>query len=167
MCRDGPAPAFRRHGAGLPGNPLGLKPGQDRFAWAVICWSGPAAEAVMAKRSGASVTDAARWMWALYEAGYSASGPSDDCHQPPATDPGVLAVALSVADANWACIERMAVALTKAVRVGQPTAGLDPAQIRSMVGSREGADIADSFAVWQPAIAELKEHGRSGVIVWP
>lgn len=57
------------------GKPLGLTRGSDSFSWAVICWAGPAAEAVAATRSSTRVRDAAEWIWALYQAGYSGNVP--------------------------------------------------------------------------------------------
>lgn len=150
------------------GNPLGLTRGSDRFSWAVICWAGPAAEAVMATRSGTPVPDATEWIWALYQAGYSGSPPSGDYPGPAATDPGVLAVALSVADANWSGIERIASALTGATRSGHRVPGVSPTLVRDLIGSGGGADIAAAFSIWEPAIAEVKTYRREAArLRWP
>lgn len=150
------------------GNPLGLTRGSDRFSWAVICWAGPAAEAVVATRSGTPVREAAQWIWALYKTGYSGRAPSDDYPEPAATDPAVLAVALSVADANWDGIERIASALTGAARSGHQVPGLSPALVRALIGSKDGADIGAAFHIWEPAIAAVKDDRREGVgLRWP
>ncbi|ALV42355.1 hypothetical protein AU252_15365 [Pseudarthrobacter sulfonivorans] len=150
------------------GNPLGLTRGSDRFSWAVVCWSGPAAEAVLATRSDTSVREAAEWIWALYQAGLSGSPPSGDYPGPAATDPAVLAVALSVADANWAGIERIASVLSGATRSGHGVSEVSPRLIRDLIGSRDGADIAAAFGIWEPAIAEVKVyHGQPAGLRWP
>jgi hypothetical protein len=150
------------------GNPLGLSRGSDRFSWAVICWSGPAAEAVLATRSGTPVGDAAEWIWVMYQAGLSGSQTSADYPGPAATDPGVLAVALSVADANWSGIERIASALTGATRSGRRVPGVSPTLVRELIGSRDGADIAAAFGIWEPAIADVKAYRQqSARLRWP
>ncbi|KRE54847.1 hypothetical protein ASG92_24440 [Arthrobacter sp. Soil736] len=134
----------------------------------MICWTGPAAEAVVATRSGTPVLDAAQWMWELYQAGYSGTAPSGDYPGPAATDPAVLAVALSVAGANWTSIERIASALTEGVRSGHRGPGLSPALVRALIGSRNGEDISTAFGIWEPAIAEVKEYRPEGVALhWP
>lgn len=122
----------------------------------------------MATRSGAQVREAAQWMWALYQTGYSGRAPSGDYPEPAATDPAVLAVALSVVDANWTSIERIAFALSEAVRSGHRVPGLSPALVRDLIGSRDGADISTAFGIWEPAIAEVMDYGRQGVALrWP
>lgn len=150
------------------GNPLGLTRGSDRFGWAVICWTGPAAEAVAATRFGTPVSDAAEWIWAMYQAGYSGSPTSGDYHDPAATDPAVLAVGLSVADANWTGIERIASALTGATGSGHQVRGVNPRLVRDVIGSGDGADIAAAFGIWEPAIAKLHAHPRQVAgLRWP
>lgn len=96
------------------GNPLGLRRVPESFIWGVICWCGPAAEAVAATRCGASVQDAAEWIWALYRAACSGRAATGDLPGSGAADPGVLAVALAVADANWAGVESVAAELIAA-----------------------------------------------------
>lgn len=145
------------------GNPLGLTRGSDRFSWAVICWAGPAAEAVVATRSGTPVPDAAQWMWTIYQAAYSGTAPSGDYPGPAVTDPAVLAVALSVADANWKSIERITFALTEEARSVHRGPGLSPALVRALIASRDGADISSAFGVWERAMAEVREYRRGGV----
>lgn len=151
------------------GNPLGLARGSDRFSWAVICCAGPAAEAVAATRSGTPVRDAAQWMWALYQAGYSGRAPSGDYPGPAATDPAVLAVALSVAAANWTGIERIASALIEEDRSGDRAPGLSPALVRALIGRGDGADISAAFGIWEPALAVVGEEYRrqGGALRWP
>ncbi|MET3718663.1 hypothetical protein [Arthrobacter sp. UYEF21] len=132
----------------------------DRFSWAVICWTGPAAEAVLATHSGTPVQDAAEWIWALYQAGCSASLASGEHPEPASTDPAVIAVALSVADANWTSIDRIASALTGTALPGLRMPPLSPRLAGHLIGSRTGADIAAAFGIWEAAIAEVKEYRR-------
>lgn len=149
-------------GQACRGTPLGLKRMADQFGWALICWTGPAAEAVLATRSGTPVQAAAEWIWALYQAGSSDPGAGD--HPEPAeADPAVLAVALSVADANWKAIERIATALAVSALPGQRMPSLSPRQVVNLVGSSTGADIAGAFGIWEPAMAEVKGSGRQAV----
>lgn len=99
---------------------------------------------------------------------FGQGAPSGDYPEPAATDPAVLAVALSVADANWTSIERIASALTEAVRSGHRVPGLSPAVVRDVIGSRDGADISSAFGIWEPTIAEVEEYRRQGVTLrWP
>lgn len=135
------------------GNPLDLTRGADRFSWAVICWSGPATEAVLATGSRTTVREAAEWIWGLYQAGLSGGQPSADYPGLGATDPSVLAVALSVADANWAAIERIASALTGTTRWGHRVPAVSPELVRDLIEGRDGADIAAAFGIWEPTIA--------------
>ncbi|MFE4227088.1 hypothetical protein ACFRJ8_04265 [Arthrobacter sp. NPDC056886] len=72
----------------------------------------------------------------------------------------MLAVALSVADANWPSIERIASALTGTTRSRHRLPRLSPALVRSLIGSRDGADIGTAFDIWEPAIAEVKGYRR-------
>jgi hypothetical protein len=148
------------------GNPLGLKRGPDRFSWAVICWTGPAAEAVAANRSGTRKRDAAHWIWALYQAAYSGAVATGDYPGAAATDPAVVAVALAVADANWTGIERIASALTGAAGSRGPVPGMGPEQVMALVRSRDGADIGPAFDTWQRAIAKVKDRQGAG-LRWP
>lgn len=146
---------------------MGLERGPDRFSWAVICWAGPAAEAVAATRSGTPERDAAQWIWTLYQALYSGAA-TGDYPGAAATDPAVITVALSVADANWTGIERMASALTGVAGSGGPFPSLSPAQVMTLIGSRDGADIGAAFGSWQRAIAEVKERRSQGAgLRWP
>lgn len=142
------------------GNSLGLTRGSDRFSWAVICWSGPATEAVSATRSDTTVREAAERIWGLYEAGLSGGRPSGDYPGLAATDPSVLALALSIADANWTSIERIAFALTGSTRWGRRVSAVSPALVRDMIEGRDGADIAAAFGIWEPAIAQEKANRR-------
>lgn len=121
------------------GNPLGLKPGSDSFSWAIICWAGPAAEAVAGVRSDTSMSEAAQWIWAQYQEGFPDS--PDAGYLVAAADPAVLAVSLAIADANWASLEEIATALTRPSRLRQRESGLSPAQVRALIGSSHGTDI--------------------------
>jgi hypothetical protein len=106
-------------------------------------------------------------MWALYRAGFPGRAPFGDYPEPAATDPAVLAVALSVAAANWTSIEGIASALTEAVRSGNRSTGLSPALVKALIGS--GADISAAFGVWEPAIAVVEDDYRrqGGALHWP
>lgn len=141
------------------GTPLGLKRVADHFSWALICWTGPAAEAVLATRSGTPVQHAAEWIWAQYRVG--SSDPEAGSHPEPAeADPAVLAVALSVADANWKAIERISTALAAAAQHGHRMPGLSPRQVGHLIGTGAGEDIAGAFGIWEPAMAGLRESRR-------
>jgi hypothetical protein len=132
----------------------------DRFSWSVICWTGPAAEAVLATHSGTPVHDAAEWIWALYQTGHAGSPASGDYPELVAADPAVIAVALAVAHANWTGIELIATGLTGTELPGHRMPRLSPRQVGHLIGSRTGKDIAAAFGVWEPAIAEVKDYRR-------
>ena len=82
------------------------------------------------------------------------SDPEAGSHPEPAeADPAVLAVALSVADANWKAIERISTALAVAAQHGHRIPSLSPRQVGHLIGTGTGEDIAGAFGIWEPAMA--------------
>lgn len=152
------------------GNPLGLKRGSDLFGWAVICWAGPAAEAVAAFHSGTDRDEAARWMWKLYRASGLGAEAVGDYPEAMASDPAVIAVALSLADANWPGIERIATRLTKDAGSHARLPAIGDRELKVLIGSRDGADIGVPFEgwAWAAAVGAVKDTQSQGVgMRWP
>ena len=144
------------------GNPLGLKRGSDLFGWAVVCWTGPAAGAVAAFRSGTPQVDAARWLWMLYRAAGLGAAATADYPEPLPADPAVLAVALSVADANWRGIARIASRLSKDALSHGRLPAIGAGDLKALIGSRDGADIGGFFEAWAMAVAEAERSRIPG-----
>lgn len=148
------------------GKPLGLEPDSDLFGWAVICWAGPAAEAVAAFRTGTPQSEAAQWLWNLYQAPAAGGATTGRLADAPAADPAVVAVALSIADANWQDIERIALKLSTDAEPYRPAIGAG--ELKALIRNRDGADIGVCFETWARAVAEAKDNQTQAAgLRWP
>jgi hypothetical protein len=132
---------------------LGLHEIPDMTAAALICWTGPAAEAIATTYAGATDETVALWMWSRY---YNVLPPGAvPCDSTPvaSADPAILTAALAIVSANWADIERLARTLVDAHPVtASPAQRSAPAEVLGSIDTTHSADISASFNRWQQAL---------------
>jgi hypothetical protein len=140
-----------------PCHQLGLQQVPDRTIWSVICWAGPAAEAVAATHAGATDEEAAAWMWSRYHRNLPPGAIA--CRRVTTTDadPAVLAVALAIATANWTHIGQLAQELTGVhASSGAPGQKVNSTDVLICIDTEYGEDIGVPFDRWQQAIMTTK-----------
>jgi hypothetical protein len=140
------------------GIPLGIRNRFDKLAWEAMCLAGVVAEATAGQPGPSDETLLERIRNEYQPADSSGIQPAGGDGKP-AADQTSAVLALAIVSANWADIQRIALALCRSAHpLSQP-------DILREVRNRRGADISGHFERWQRAVTAARPLGGPGLVI--